>query len=183
MKLKIGLQAWLIGLVLIFSFCSNLSAAPLKVGAQFGNLKFSKTISEADRAYLGLKKPGAFTLQDIQAKYVLLEILNSNCPHCMEQAPNMNRLYRLVEGSPLKERLKFIGVVNNPEAAVNKWRAAFKVPFPLVSDPDGEVGGTLNITGTPTTVVVDRNGKIIILHDGVFGDPNKAFKELKGKLK
>jgi hypothetical protein len=41
------------------------------------NLKFSGTHSEADRQYLGLEKPGAFTLQDIKAPYVLIEISRS----------------------------------------------------------------------------------------------------------
>ena len=36
--------------------------------------KFSGTLSEADQKYLGLEKPGAFTLQDIKAPYVLIEI-------------------------------------------------------------------------------------------------------------
>jgi len=36
--------------------------------------KFSATLSEADQNYLGLEKPGAFTLQDIKAPYVLIEI-------------------------------------------------------------------------------------------------------------
>ena len=82
-----------IGLALGFFCVSILAAVPLKVGSQFGNLKFAKTISAADQDYLGLKQPGAFTLKDIQAEYVLIEILNANCPHCMEQAAAMNRLY------------------------------------------------------------------------------------------
>ena len=41
---------------------------------QIANLKFSGTLSEADRNYLGLEKPGPFTLQDIKAPYVLIEI-------------------------------------------------------------------------------------------------------------
>jgi peroxiredoxin len=183
MNRKAAILSLLMALWLVFSFCSILAAAPLQVGSQFGNLKFSKTISEADRTYLGLKKPGEFTLQDIPANYVLIEILNSNCPHCIEQAAALNRLYRLVEGSELKDRLKFIGVVSNPEAAVNKWRTAYKVPFALVPDPEWEMAGTLNITGTPTTVVVDKGGKVIILHDGPFSDADKAFNQLKSRLK
>ena len=80
----------------------------------------------------------------------------------MEQAAAMNRLYRLVEGSDLKDRLKFIGVVSNSEAAVTRWRKAYKVPFALVPDPVWEIAGDFNITGTPTTAAVDKSGKAII---------------------
>ena len=79
--------------------------------------------------------------------------------------------------------MKFIGVVSNSEAAVNSWKKAYKVPFALVPDPEWEIAGNLNITGTPTTVVVDKSGKVIVLHDGFFSDANKAFNQLKAKLK
>jgi peroxiredoxin len=101
----------------------------------------------------------------------------------MEQAAALNRLYRLVEGADLKDRLRFIGVVSNSEAAVTRWKKAYKVPFALVPDPEGEIAGDFNITGTPTTVVVDKGGKVIILHDGVFSDGTKVFNQLKAKLK
>jgi peroxiredoxin len=183
MNRKVKFLSLLFGLALLLSLCSSLEAAPPKVGSQLGNLKFAKTISPVDQTYLGLKNPGPFRLKDIQAPYVLLEILNVNCPHCMEQAAALNKLFRLVEGSVLKDKLKFIAVVSNAEAAVNRWRTTYKVPFALVPDPDWEIAGILNITGTPTTVVVDQNGKLVILHDGVFADANKAFEQLKAKLK
>ena len=59
----------------------------------------------------------------------------------------------------------------------------YKVPFALVADPEWEIASALNITGTPTTVVVDKSGKVVVLHDGVFSDANKAFKQLKAKLR
>lgn len=183
MNKKIALLFPLLGLALLLVFSGSLAAAALKIGYQAGNMKFAKVISETDQKYLGLKTPGPFTLRDVQTKYVLIEVLNANCPHCMEQAGAMNRLYRLVEGSDLKDRLKFIGVLSNSEAAVNRWKKAYKVPFALAPDPEGEIAGDLNITGTPTTVVVDKSGKVMVLHDGVFGDPNKAFNQLKAKLK
>lgn len=53
-----------------FSF-SSLAASD---NAKISNLKFSGPVSEADQKYLGLKNPGNFSLQDIQAPYVLIEI-------------------------------------------------------------------------------------------------------------
>lgn len=172
-----------LGLALILACTSILAARQLAVGCQVDNLKFSKTLSPADQSYLGLKSSGPFGLRDIKARYVLIEVLNVYCPHCMEQAPALNRLYRLVESSGLKDRIKFVGVVSNGDAAVKRWRTSHKVPFPLVPDPEGEMAGALDITGTPTTVVVNKQGKVIVLHDGVFRDAEKAFKQLKAKLK
>jgi peroxiredoxin len=183
MNRKNALWLPLSGLALLLVFSGSLAAASLKVGYQAGNMKFAKTITETDRNYLGLQNSGPFTLNDIKAEYVLIEALNANCPHCMEQAAGMNRLYRLVEDSELKGRLKFIGVFCNAEAAVNGWRKAHKVPFALLSDPGGKIAGDLNITGTPTTVIVNQKGTVLILHDGVFRDAQQVFKQLKAKLK
>jgi hypothetical protein len=62
-------------LTLLLACPGLLSAAP--VSTKIANLMFSGTISDADRQYLGLQKPGAFTLQDIKAPYVLLEIMRT----------------------------------------------------------------------------------------------------------
>ena len=184
MDRKVARLAPLIGAVLALALCSALMAAPLRVGFLAGNLKFAKTMAPADQAYLGLKSPGEFALKDIQANYVLVEVLNADCPHCMEQAAALNRLYRLVEASDLKDRIKFIGVVSNSEPRAAGWKSAYKVPFPLVPDPEWVIGNDiLKITGTPTTVVLDKQGKVIILHDGVFTDANKAFQGLRAKIK
>jgi hypothetical protein len=51
------------------------SAAPPQ--KKIADLTFSGALSEADQKYLGLEKPGPFTLQDIKAPYVLIEITRS----------------------------------------------------------------------------------------------------------
>ncbi len=184
MHRKVVRLALLIGAALTLSLSSALMAAPLGVGFQAGDLKFGETMTPADQAYLGLKNPGKFALKDIQADYVLVEVLNAYCPFCMRQAPILNRLYRLVEASQFKDRIKFIGVVSNspPEAA--NWKRAYKVPFPIIADPQWVIGvDILKITGTPTTVVLDKQGKVIILHDGLFADADKAFQGLRARIK
>ncbi len=137
MNRKIARLSLLMGVALTLALCSALLAAPLGVGFQAGNLKFAKTMAPADQAYLGLKNPGPFTLKDIQADYVLVEVLNANCPHCMEQAAALNRLYRLVEASDLKDRIKFIGVVSNSEAGQPGGKAPTRCPFPWLPIPNG----------------------------------------------
>ena len=175
--------ALLIGASLTLALCSGVMAAPLGVGFQAGNLKFGETMTPADQAYLGLKNPGKFALKDIQADYVLVEVLNANCPFCIDQAATLNRLYRLVEAS-YKDRIKFIGVVSNSAAEASDWKRDYKVPFPIVADPEWVIGNDiLKITGTPTTVVLDKQGKVIILHYGLFADADKAFQGLHAQDK
>jgi hypothetical protein len=59
-------------LAVLLAMGSLATAAPPP--DKVAHLTFSGTLSEADQKYLGLEKPGAFTLQDIKAPYVLIEI-------------------------------------------------------------------------------------------------------------
>ncbi len=53
----------------------------------------------------------------------------------------MNRLYNLVAKSDLKDKVKFIAVgESDNEASLQRFKAAHKVPFPMVPDPDWDIG-------------------------------------------
>ena len=47
------------------------------------------------RAYLGIEdlKGDSFTVADIQADVVLIELFSMYCPYCQEEAPLINELY------------------------------------------------------------------------------------------
>ena len=103
----------------------------------------------------------------------------------MEQAPVVNRLYNLVVNSDLKDKVKFIGVgESDTESSLGSLKTAYKVPFPLVPDPHWDIGvDVFHIDGTPTTVVVDKHGKVLLLEDGTFNNATRVFKNLKKRLK
>ncbi len=62
-------------LTILLSMVSLSSSAPLQ--QKIAALKFNGALSQDDQKYLGLEKPGPFTLQDIKAPYVLIEILRT----------------------------------------------------------------------------------------------------------
>ena len=97
----------------------------------------------------------------------------------------MNRLYNLVAKSDLKDKVKFIAVGESDNgASLRRFKAAYKVPFPMVPDPDWAIGVDLfHISGTPTTVLVDKRGKVLLREDGVFDNAGAVFKKIKAKLK
>lgn len=157
-------------------------AAPAR--HKIASLKFSGTISEADQKYLGLGKPGPFTLQDIKAPYVLIEIMRTTCPHCVAQASALNRLYKLVVNSDLKDKLKIISVgESDHESGLKQFKANHKVPFALVADANCAIGSAFNIQGTPTTVLVDKSGKVLLTEVGAFENAGQMFKQIKAKVK
>jgi hypothetical protein len=56
---------------------AGTALAQPKVGDNVGNLKFDKPMSEGDMKYLGLGKMAPFTLKDIKAKYVLVDVFST----------------------------------------------------------------------------------------------------------
>ena len=110
--------------------------------------------------------------------------MRTSCPHCVAQAPALNQLYQLVANSNLKDRLKIISVgETDNESTLKKFKAAHKVPFPLVADPDTDIGSAFKISGTPTTVLVDKSGKVLLMEEGAFGSAGQMFKKIKAKVK
>ena len=97
----------------------------------------------------------------------------------------MNRLYNLVAKSDLKDKVKFIAVgESDTGASLRQFKAAYKVPFPMVPDPDWDIGVELfHIDGTPTTIVVDKSGKVLLRENGAFDSAGQMFKKLKARLK
>ncbi len=166
------------------------SQADLQVGQRFENLTFSTPLTAADRDYLGLERPGEFTLKDIQAQYILLEIFSDSCPHCIVAAPAVNRLFRLIDSNPrLKGSggkpavLKMMGVgFYGRRAALEVWRIKHDVVFPLIPDPKAQVGQALDIPGTPTYVVLDREGRVVFMQAGEMGNPRRFLRKIVTSL-
>lgn len=164
---------------------SDLAAKEPAVGSRVGKMQFAAPITPEDQAYLGLEKAEPFTLKDIKAPFVLVESFNTGCPHCMEQAPVLNRLFALVQKDPqLKDRLKFIaaGQVNDANE-VKRWKTVRKVPFAVVPDPDGKVGSALGFASYPISVVLDKEGKVLWVHAGTFESAEGTLKAIKKALK
>jgi hypothetical protein len=103
----------------------------------------------------------------------------------VEQAPVVNRLYNLVAKSDLRDKVKFIAVgESDNESSLRRFKAAFKVAFPMVPDTGWDIGVNIfHIGGTPTTVLVDKSGKVLLRETGTFDSADQVFKKLKAKVK
>jgi hypothetical protein len=103
----------------------------------------------------------------------------------VEQEAVVNRRYNLVAKSDLNEKVKFIAVGESDNgASLQRFKATDKVPFPMVPDRDWDIGVDLfPISGTPTTVLVDKSGKVLLVENGVFDSAGALFKKIKAKIK
>jgi thiol-disulfide isomerase/thioredoxin len=164
---------------------ANAEAEPV-VGQTVPSVKFSGTITPDGSKYLGLAKQGPFSWKDIKAPYLVIEQFSTNCPHCMAQAPVMDKLYEMVNNdAALKGKVKFLGAgQGDNEVKLKMWKAFHKVPFPLVPDPNNSFGKALNFTPYPVTLLINKaTGKILVVQIGTFDNADDVFKKIKAAVK
>ncbi len=157
-----------------------------EVGTVLGPVTFAAPMSDADATYLGLGKPGAFTLKDVKSPYVLVEQFNTSCPHCMHEAPFLNQLFDQVQqDSALKGKVKFLAAAQSGDTGpAMAWKAMQKVPFPVLPDPNSALGKALNFTPYPVTMLVDnKSGKIVWVQVGAFDDVGEVLQGIKAAVK
>lgn len=160
-------------LFFINNCCSGASIA--EASDTYATVEFEKPQSQAALEYLGLagdKK--TFTLEEIKAPVLVVEVFSVSCRHCQGAAKHFEALYELVQKKGLSEKIKIIGIaIQNSNLEVDVYRKKFNVQFPLVADPGYEayriVGRKVAI---PHVSVLrrDDNGKF----DTVYSKPRET---------
>jgi protein-disulfide isomerase len=85
------------------------AATPQK-GDVLPDIKIPVPHNNNDKAYLGVEEGAFFTIPQIKAAVVIIEIFSMYCPYCQREAPEVNRLYSLIENDPrLKGKIKLSG--------------------------------------------------------------------------
>ncbi|MFI5680672.1 TlpA family protein disulfide reductase [Streptomyces cellulosae] len=106
---------------------------------------------------------GQVDVADFKGKVVVLNVWGSWCPPCRAEAKNLETVYRDVKD----QGVEFVGI-NTRDAKVSLAKAfekEFDVSYPSLYDPTGKLmlrfkKGTLNPQAIPSTLIIDREGKI-----------------------
>ena len=175
-------------LVVVVSALGQKSSKGTQLGDLFPPYTFPPLTSSQDLAYLGLSEGKPFTLGDVRADLIVVELLNIYCTSCQKQAPIYNDVFDLVEKDPtMKGKVKWVGVgVGNNQREVESFRKLKQVPFPIVTDTQFKlyeaVGGPGGIR-TPFTILVrkDEKGRGIVVdsHMGFRREKEEIIEEIK----
>ncbi|MET9442971.1 TlpA disulfide reductase family protein [Streptomyces sp. NPDC006610] len=106
---------------------------------------------------------GHVDVADHRGKVVVINVWGSWCPPCRAEAKNFEAVYKDLKD----DGVEFVGI-NTRDASTGLARAfekEFGVTYPSLYDPTGKLmlrfaKGTLNPQAVPSTLVVDREGKI-----------------------
>ena len=165
-------------LLLGVTLASNLWAAkPISSGEQFPEVLLPAPIDPAQRSYLGLVDDQPFTLQQIEGRIALVEVLNVHCPHCIKQTKPYNDLHEMIEADPeTRGKIKVIGIaVANDDEAIDDFIVIFGVHYPIISDHNFKLHNALRAGQTPFSLYLlrDQPGKSFVVTDTHLGNDFK----------
>ena len=101
-----------------------------------------------------------------QGKVTVVNFWATSCSTCVKEMPDMVKMYQALE----PKGLAYVGIAmdyDNP-AYVKNYVADQALPFPIAWDSTGQLSKQFgNIIGTPTTFIIDKQGKIIKRYVGI----------------
>lgn len=106
---------------------------------------------------------------DYPGKIIVINVWGSWCAPCRKEAPDLAQASR-----DTKEIAQFIGlnVRDQDKAQAQAFDRVFKMPYPSIYDPDGSMlvrfSGELPPNAIPTTLIIDRKGRIAIRVIGII---------------
>lgn len=100
----------------------------------------------------------AVRLSALRGKVVLVNLWTTWCPPCREEMPSMERLYRQL--GPKGLVLLAVSQDDGGRAVVEPFVKGMGLTFPVLVDPEHQVGSAYGVWGYPETFVIDREGRI-----------------------
>jgi peroxiredoxin len=116
--------------------------------------------------------------ESLRGKVVMVNFWATSCVTCVREMPQMVDTYNKFKG----QGLEFVAVAmkyDRPDYVIN-FTETRKLPFIVALDSGGEIAKAYNdVQLTPTTYVIDKNGKILKRYVGEpdFGALHELLKD------
>jgi peroxiredoxin len=120
-------------------------------------------------------------LSDLRGQVVMINFWATWCGPCRQEMPLLQQLQ--VKYEPLGFTL--VGINVEPESAgARTWLEKVPVTFPILFDRQNQVAERFGVQGMPSSVFVDRSGKVRYVHRGYQpGDESKYADVVRSLVK
>jgi peroxiredoxin len=109
---------------------------------------------------------GRASLDEQRGRVVLLNFWATWCPPCRAELPALQALHRSLAAEGLS--VLAVSVDAGPGDAVARFAAGRGLDFPVLLDPGEEVARRYGVGAYPTSVVIDRRGRIVHRAPGAY---------------
>ncbi len=158
----------------------------IQAGDSFPETPLPVPDDHGHRHYLGTSAKNSFTLKEVKADLIVVEILSVHCHSCQRQIKAYNELYQLIDADPQTSgRIKMIGIAaGNTPTEASQFIKRYNARFPIIPDPRYQLYNAIGETRAPFTIYVRQRPQIqptIVAktHFGLNLQYKKVFEELK----
>lgn len=141
-----------------------------------GREKKEPTLSLAPNFTLRTLGGQEITLSELKGKVILLDFWATWCGPCRESIPHLIQLYKNYQ----KDGLVVIGmnVEKGEMDTVRRFVKSLDIPYPITLSPD-EVQRDYRVSGLPTTILIDKQGRI---REKMVGFTSEIAKQMTAKV-
>ena len=111
-------------------------------------------------------------LQEQRGRVVMLNFWATWCGPCKREMPQLNRLYTKYRASGFV--LMGVNVDEDPLNAIGV-STKLGVQFPVVFDSNKNVSKLYDLVTMPSTVLIDRDGRVRYVHRGYVGGTEELY--------
>jgi len=145
--------------------CLLLVGTPVEAAASDGAPDFSLPALDG----------GAVRLSDLRGQVVMINFWATWCGPCRQEMPLLEQIHAKYE--PLGFTLLGVNVEPDSEAA-RDWLTKVPVTFPILFDRNNAVSESFGVQAMPTSVLIDRQGRVRHMHHGYKPGDEAAYADL-----
>jgi thiol-disulfide isomerase/thioredoxin len=117
----------------------------------------------------------------LRGQVVMINFWASWCGPCRQEFPALDEMYRKYK--PMG--FTMVGInVETEKTDAERFLGMRPVSFPILFDPDNSVSGSYGVSAMPTTVLVDRQGRLRWQHRAYQpGDEARYIEQIRAMVR
>jgi peroxiredoxin len=124
---------------------------------------------------LPARSGGQVRLEELKGQVVMINFWATWCGPCRQEMPLLEQIHAKYE--PLG--FTMLGVNVEPDSAdAEKWLKGVPVSFPILFDRENAVSARFGVEAMPSSVLIDREGKVRHVHRGYKPGDEAVYADL-----